>query len=163
MSKNLRLFAIISFIISVFIFFFWENDEKYLRKTTFKLLKLASVPVQDTNPVTLLKRVEQIAKYVHFDVQFKLQANGQVWEDHSSGEFRTLLLIYFRRGGLTQITADNMSVQVDSSTSTGHVRFKVHGLRRENKVSCEAHLVWIQEKKWFIKEIKVFSCSPIPS
>ena len=178
MSKNFRFSVIFLIIIGVFIFFFWESDEKYLQKTTLKLLKLASVPVQDTNPVALLKRVEQIAKHIHFDVRFKLQVNGQTWENRSAGELRTLLLAYFQRGGLAQITVDNLSVRINSpgqsredlpdspansSTSTGHVRFKAHGLRRENKVSCEVLLVWIQEKKWFIKEIEVFSCSPIPS
>ena len=165
MSKNFRLIAVICFIIGVFVFLFWENDEKYLRKTTLKLLKLASVPVQDTNPVTLLKRVEQIAKHVHFDVQFKLQVNGQTWEERSAGEFRTLLLAYFKNGGLAQITVDDMSIRIEDSSSPrkGHVRLKVHGLQREAKISCEALLVWIKEKKWFIKEIEVFSCSPAPS
>ena len=163
MFKFFRLFAVIFLIIGVFVFFLMENDEKYLQKTTFKLLNLASVPVQEINLVALLKRVEQMAKYVHFDVQFKLQANGQTWEGRSAGELRTLLLTYFKRGGLAQITADNMSIQIDSSTPKGHVRFKAHGLQGDNKVSCEAHLVWIKEKKWFIKEIEVFSCSPAPS
>ena len=163
MPKNFRLFAVILFIIGVFVFFFWESDEKYLKKTTLKLIKLASIPVQNANPVTLLNRVEQIAKHIHFDVRFKLQANGQIWEDQSAGEFRNLLLVYFKRGGLTQITADNMSVRMDPSTSDGHVQFKAHGLQRENKISCEVFLVWTKEKKWFIKKIEVSSCSPTPS
>ena len=148
-------------MIGVFVLFFWKNDEKYLKNTTFKLLKLASVSNQETNPIALLKRVEKIAKHLHFDVQFKLQANGQVWEDRSAGEFRTLLLTYFKMGGLAQINGTDLSVQIDPKTLNGHVRFKLHGQRGEDAVSCNAHFIWIKEKKWFIKNLEVFSCSPI--
>ena len=161
MLKNPQLIILICLIIGSAIFFFLQNDEAYLKKNTLKLLKLASVSNQETNPIALLKRVEKIAKHLHFDVQFKLQANGQVWEDRSAGEFRTLLLTYFKMGGLAQINGTDLSIQIDPETLNGHVRFKLHGQRGEDAVSCEAHFTWIKEKKWFIKSLEVFSCSPI--
>lgn len=161
--KKFRFILGFSAIGVILILFFWENDEKYLKKTTFKLLKLASVSKQETNPIALLKRVEKIAKHIHFDVQFKLQANEQTWEDRSAGEFRTFLLTYFKMGGVSQITGEDFSIQMDATTPLpqAHVRLKVHGKREESSVSCEAYLLWIKEKKWFLRNLEVSSCSPI--
>ena len=160
MLKQYRFPLLLILIIGGVLFFFLKNEERYLKETTLKILKLASAPSQTTNVVALLKRVEQIAKHVHFDIQFKVQGNGQTWENHSASEFRSLLLIYFKQGGISHIKGEDLTVQVDPSAPIGHVRFKLLGQHGPDPVSCKVHLVWTKEKKWFIKNLEVFSCSP---
>ena len=145
------------------VFFFWENDESYLEKTTLDLLNRLSLSAPIKNNRALLKRLESVGRHFHFDVNFKFHVNGREWKGRSSGELRSLLAVYFKQGGFSGIRGDALSVQVDSSLEirTGRVTFKFHGLREKDPVSCEVRLEWIKEKKWFIKTVEVFSCSPV--
>lgn len=162
MFKKYRIYLLLILIAGGILFFALKNEERYLKNTTFKLLKLASSPPQTTSTVALLRRVEHIAKHIHFDVQLKVQVNGQTWESHSANEFRSLLLVYFKQGGLSQIKVEDLAIQMDPSSPIGHVRFKLHGQHGSGPIACKARLMWIKEKKWFIKKVEVLSCSPSP-
>ena len=139
---------------------FWESDEAYLKKTTLQLLKSAEGPFTRQNPVAFLGRVNKIAKHFHFDVAFQLETGGQVRKGRTAEELRTLLLIYFKQGGVEEITAEDLTVQKKAESSDYLVRFTARGRRGKARVSCKVSLLWIKEKKWFIKEAEVFSCSP---
>ena len=141
-------------------FLLWESDEKYLRKTTLRLLKSASAPGGGQNPVAFLRRVDKTAKHFHFDVIFQLRAGGRIRKGRSAGELRALLLVYFKQGGLAEVTAEDLTVQKKPESDDYLVRFTARGRRGEESVSCKVSLTWIKEKKWFIKEVEVFSCSP---
>ena len=161
--KKVFLFVILPLIAGGALFlFFGESDEERLKKTTLQLLKSVSAPSVNQNPLALLGRVDKIGKHFHFDVEFKLETGGQVREGRSAGELRTLLLVYFKRRGseVAEITAEELTVQKEAEGSGYLVRFTARGQRGKDRVSCKVSLIWIKEKKWFIKEAEVFSCSP---
>ena len=158
--KKIFLFIILPLTLVAGFFLLWESDEKYLRKTTLQLLKEVEAPAVRQNTVAVLRRVNKIVKHFHFDVAFQLETGGQVQKGRSAGELRPLLLIYFQRGGISEITGEELTVQKESGGSNYLVRFTALGRHGSNRVSCKVSLIWIKEKKWFIKKAEVSSCSP---
>ena len=147
-------------------FYFFQSDEKYIKKTTVKLLKLAVSPATPLSTTAMLNKTNTIAKHIHFSVQYEVNINDHVYQDRSLADLRSSMLVYFRQPNNWQVdipVKQEINVKIDSSegNKTAEAFFNIKIEKENKKASCNALLHWIKEKKWLINQIKVFSCSPI--
>ena len=139
-----------------------QSPEKYLKKKTQKLIALTSV-TDSASDMGWISKVSKMAKYIHFDVRMKAEYEGQIWTAKSLNEFRSLLFAYFKQGSAGQLDYKNLTVRLGENKKQGLVKFDAFFERNAKTVFCKALLEWVKEKKWRIKQIDVFSCSPVAS
>ncbi len=156
--KQIGLLASVVFIVWLGYKFF-QSPERYLKKTSEKIIKVVSVKGAHSD-MSLISKVSKIAKFIHFDVQLKAEYENQIYKAHSLNEFRSLLFTYFRNGATGEVTYDNLYVTMDKNQERGVVKFDVYFKRGRKNVFCKALFEWIKEKKWYVKRIEVLPCSP---
>ena len=139
---------------------FIQSPEKYLRKKTQELIAITSVTGQ-LSEMDIISKVSKMAKYIYFDVHMKAEYEGRIWTTKSLNEFRSLLFAYFKQKSAGQLDYKNLIVRIGENKTQGLVDFDAFFERNTKTVFCKILLEWIKEKKWRIKKIEVFSCSPV--
>ena len=158
---------ILAFLVcfSLLLWFVWrftQSPEKCLRKKSQNLIELSSI--EDTKGTNLIfSRISKISKFIHFDVYLKSEYKGQTYTAKSLNEFRSLLFTYFKQESAGKVTYENLSVTMEENQKKGTVNFDIFFERSREKIFCKALLDWIKEKKWYVKRIEIFSCSPAAS
>lgn len=134
-----------------------DSPEKYLKRKTQKIISLVSEKHTEIN-LHLISKVSQIAKYIHFDVHLTAEYEGQVYTAKSLNEFRSLMMSYFRLNSKGTTDYKNLAVQVKKNKQEGLVTLDGLFEKQGRKTHCKVLLVWIKEKKWYIKKIEVSEC-----
>ena len=140
--------------------FIWkkiQSPEKYLKKQTQKLIALTSIKSIKSD-IRLLSRISKIAEYIHFDVRWKAKYEGQIYTGKSLNEFRSLLFSYFQQNSTGKLSYKNLTIWVGEDKKQGTAHWDAFFKRNKNTVFCKILFEWIKEKKWYIKNIEVFSC-----
>jgi len=157
--------------IGVFVFFFHNSDETYLKKKTLKLIQLSSSSPTSHSETAILRRIQEIAKYIHFSVQYELHLDGHLHQDRSLAELRSLMFASFKKAGNKKWHIDtplkeDITVTVSVSKEkkakekkAAEVTTIITANQESGKISCNTLIHWLKEKKWLIYKIKVFSCS----
>ena len=144
-------------------FFFFRSDTAYLKKTTIKLIKTVSPMTTPLPQMTLLRKVQSVAKHIHFSVQYEIEWNNRVYQDRSLSKFRAVLTSYFKQikeGKPNTPNKKDLQVTIkEGEPKSAEVQFPLKVFWREKQANCQVVLHWIKEKKWFINKIKVFSCA----
>ena len=68
-----------------------RGDKRLLMKASQELIDLASAPAPPSD-IAILKRVEKMARHLHFDIQFQAELDGRVYEGRSLNEARSFLM-----------------------------------------------------------------------
>ncbi len=163
MKKIHIFFLAIFLIIAGFFVCCFQNDEKYLKKSTIKLLNLIS-PSALSQPA-LFRKIHEITKYVHFSVEYEVKVDQYFYKDRSLANLRSSLATYFSRShknwNIAIPSAKELNVKIFQSkeNKTAEVAFPIKASEGDKKLSCESLVHWIKEKKWLIQKVKVFSCS----
>ena len=134
-----------------------QGPEKQLQKKTQKLIQLANVKPGEST-LQLISRVSKMDKYIHFDVKLKAEYEGQIYTAKSLNEFRSLLTSYFKQKSTGSFEYQNLTVKIAKDKQQGEVSFDAFFKRNNSHISCKALLQWLKQKKWYVKEIQVFSC-----
>ncbi len=144
--------------------FFFQNDEKYIRKKTIKLINLAVPPVVSPSNTALFRRIHEIAKYIHFSVQYKINFGHTVYQNRSLSKLRSLMTVYFKKNSNWKVEKplkENIHITISPAegNKTAEVNFNITITRENKQLSCKALLHWIKEKKWLIHKMELSSCS----
>ncbi|MDE0519005.1 MAG: hypothetical protein OXH36_05580 [Bdellovibrionales bacterium] len=120
MNKNLLYVLLVIALLVGVSFYFFQSDEKYIKKTTVTLLKLATPSSSPLSTPAILKRVNAMSKYIHFSVQYEIHINGHIYQDSSLADLRSSMLIYFRKSTNNKWRVDlpakqEINVKIDSS------------------------------------------------
>lgn len=146
-------------------FFFWpENDEKYLKKTTLKMIDLLVSPLDSSHVPSVIGRVRQVTEPLHFSVKFEVSQNDQVFfKRESASSVRAIVGSYFgskEKLTLKSVKEENLKVQVskENSQKTAQVSFLITGQLQGADMSCQVNMGWKHEKEWRIYHIKAVDC-----
>ena len=166
MNKNLLYILLGTIILIVASFYFLQSDEKYIKKTTVKLLNLVVPSSPSLSTTAILKKVNTMSEYVHFSVQYEININGHVHQDSSLADLRSSMMVYFRKFGNNKWQVDvpakqeiNVKIHSSEGRKTAEVSFNIKVAKEGKKASCETTLNWIKEKQWLIHKIRVFNCN----
>lgn len=161
--KNIKYILPLVIIALIAFVFFFQNDKTYLQKQTIKLIQLATAPSLHKSNTAIFRRIHEIAKYMHFSVEYEVDFDGNVYKDHSLAELRALMLVYFKKSNNWKInTPSKKDLHIEIFTSeqkTAKVSFPINITKENKKLFCKALLHWRKNKKWLIYNIKIFSCS----
>ena len=147
------------------VFFFWpEGDEKYLKKTTLKMISALVSPLDSSNMSSVLGRVRQVSEPLHFSVKFEVSQNNQViFKKESASSLRSMTGSYFGAKDKLQLHSvkeENLKVQVlkEDSQKTAEVSFLITGQAQGESMSCQVKMDWKYDKEWRIYHIKAWDC-----
>ena len=135
-----------------------QPPETLIKKKTQKLIALSS----RTGPASemgLMSKVSKIDKFIHFDVHVKAEYEGQIWTAKSLNEFRSLLFTYFKQGSTGQLSYKNLTVDLKEGRKEAIVKFDTFFEQETGAIFCKTLLKWLKEKKWYIKNIELSSCT----
>ncbi len=148
-------------------FFFWpESDEKYLKKSTLKMIDLLVSPLDSSDMSSLVGRVRKVVEPLHFSVQFEVSQNGRVlFKRESAADLRSLTGMYFKSEGrlaLKNVKEENLTVQLsEENGKSAQVNFSITGQSQSRPLSCRVRIDWKYEKDWRIYHIRAFDCQGI--
>ena len=153
--------VILGFLIVVFYagLQLFNSPEKYLLKKTKHLIRLGS-QVDTKISLSSASKVSEINKYIHHNLQLKVEYEGRIYQASSLNEFRSLLLLYFKAGITQKLEYENLKVKLKDK-KTGELSFSVTFHNTNRVESCEVLLNWMKEEKWFIKTINIENCKKI--
>ena len=134
----------------------FQSPEKYLIKKTKRLISLGS-QMDKSIGLPLSMTVSEISKSIHYDLNFKAEYDGQLYQVRSLKEFRSLLFLYFKEGKTQKLEYENMTVELKDE-KIGDVSFFITFYNIDKVWSCEVLLNWIKEERWFIKNISIEKC-----
>ena len=140
--------------------YFLQNDAKYLKRKTKELILLASF----SSPLSELKtisRINKITALLHFDVLFKAEFQGKEQTAKNLQKVKSFMFPYFLQAQNAEWDAENLIVKLEEKTKdskTASVSLTVKGHFNNKPLQCKAHLKWKKKKKWLINHIQVFSC-----
>ncbi|MDE0152019.1 MAG: hypothetical protein OXK80_05965 [Bdellovibrionales bacterium] len=169
MAQNLKLLVLLAGIAGA-VFFFWpENDEEYLKKTTLKMIDLLVAPLESSNMASVVGRVRQVTEPMHFSVKFEISQNDRViFKRESASSIRSMVGSYFgakERLTLDSVKEENLTAQVlkeSNDKKTGDVSFLITGQAGNSSMSCQVQMDWKYEKKeWRIYYIKASECQGV--
>ena len=151
------------FVLAILAFFiikpYFQSEKEWIKKKTQDLIQMTSSSGGGSD-IAFLQKVSQITKFIHFDVRLRVNYEGRLWTAKSLNEVRSLFLLYFReKSSSEKIGYSDLTVQMSENKKKAEVRFSVLFKRLERDWVCQAFLEWIKEKKWYIKQIDVSSCS----
>ena len=134
-------------------FKFFQGPEKYLLKKTKHLIFLGS---QVGNSISLSSsmKLSEISKYIHYDLQLEAEYEGRVYKARSLNEFRSLLMAYFKAKVTQKLEHEDLRVELKDE-KTGEVSFSVTFHNINTVWTCKVLLIWIKDKKWFIKNMNI--------
>lgn len=158
----MKIFAFLA-VFTILAWFGWkltQSPEKYLKKKSQTLIEMASVKNSNTD-MSLMSKASKMAKFIHFDVQFKAEYEKQIFTAQSLNEFRSLLLAYFKEKSTGKISYKNLNLQMGGNKKQAIVKLDALFERNSKNISCKTLFEWIKEKKWYIKRIEIFPCSPL--
>ena len=165
-QQNYKKIIYISLLVAVLLtafFFFFQSDKTYLQKKTIKLLEIASSPSSHKSTAAIFRRIHEIAKYMHFSVEYEVDFEGHLYKDRSLAELRSSMLVYFKKSHNWKInTPSKKDLHINISTSgqkKAEVSFPIQVTKKNKQLSCSALLHWVKDKNWLIHKIKVFSYS----
>ncbi len=143
--------------------FYFQTDRVYLERKTIKLLNAVSLSNSPIPQMALMK-VNEIAKYMHFSVQYKVKFNQRLYEDHSLAQLRNALFAYFQRGsGMRIHNPKNGDIRIAFFMQKGHkaaeINFPVRITWQTQGFLCRVQMDWEKESAWLAHKIKVFACS----
>ena len=163
--KNIKYITLLVIILLIAFFIFFQNDKTYLQKKTIKLIKLATPTSLYKSNTALFRKIHEIAKYIHFSVEYEVEFDGNVYKDRSLAELRSSMLFYFKKSSNWKITKPlkkDLNIKITAlEQKKAEVSFPIKITKENKKLFCKALLHWKKNKKWLIHKIKVFSCSPI--
>lgn len=162
-TQNMKYILLLIVIALIGSFFFFQSDKTYLQKKTIKLLELASSSFISSSETAIFRRIHEIAKYMHFSVQYEINVDGNLHQDRSLAELRSLMFVYFKKSNNWKIDTPskedlNITISMSEEKKTAEVSFPIQAIQENKKLSCSAALHWIKEKKWLIHKMRVFSC-----
>ena len=162
--KNIKYIFLVAIILLIGSIFFFQNDKTYLQKKTIKLLNLASSPSVSLSETAIFRRIHEIAKHIHFSVQYDMDFDSHLYQDRSLAELRSLMFVYFKKSNNWKIDIPSkedltVTMSVSEGKKNAEVAFPIKATQKNKNLSCSAVLHWIKEKKWLIHKMKVFSCS----
>ena len=152
----LVLFLGVSLFFGLSVFF--QSEEKRIKKKTLKLIQLVSINTGESD-IALLRRLSKVAQFIHHAVELKAEYEGGIYKVKSLGEFKSLLMAYFKEKGTGTLDYEELNVEMFDNNERAEVRFSAVFERKNQFVKCAAFLIWIKDKKWYIKNIEVSSCS----
>ena len=189
MWKAIKIFGAGALLLWLALSFF-GGDARYLKKTSGKLVRLASAPpaAGSLPDVAILRKVEKIARHIHFDIRFRAEFKGRAHEGKSLNEARSFLLAYFKRAGgagqnksggalfetedltvrlLPRPSGQNQPGQNEAAAAApgakapkrAETSFQIRFQRQGRFFKCRLIWGWIKEKKWRIKTAELSSCS----
>ena len=167
--SNLKLFILLAGIAGA-VFFFWpENDEDYLKKTTLKMIDLLVAPLESSNMASVVGRVRQVTEPMHFSIKFEISQNDQItFKRESAASMRSMVGAYFgakEKLILESVKEENLTAQVvkeSNEKKIGKVSFLITGQAEGSSMSCQIEMDWKYEKKeWRIYYIKAFDCQGV--
>lgn len=139
----------------------FQSPEKYLKKKTEYLISLSSIKNSKMD-MAMISKVTKIAKFIHHNVQMKVEYKGQIFKASSLNEFRSYITAYFRQSSSAEaLEYKNLTVQMKDNKKRGLVSFEIFFNRVNQRVFCKAALEWGQEKKWYVQKIDINSCQPL--
>ena len=95
-SKKIKWILLLCVLLGGTSFFFFQSDDiQYLKKKTIYLLSLVG-PLPSSTDLLLLRRQQEISKYIHVAVQFKISVFQHKFEDSSLTKLRAFLTDYFK-------------------------------------------------------------------
>ncbi len=165
--KNIYVICFIALLIAGS-FVLFQNDEKYLKKHTIKLLHIVSPSSTPSSTATMFRKIHEIAKYMHFSVEYEVKTEQYFYKNQSLANLRSALAGYFKqpdknwRINIPSAKELNVTISKSEENKTAEVSFTVKATQGNKKLSCNSLINWIKEKKWLIHKIKVFSCSSNP-
>lgn len=147
-------------------FFFLESDEEYLKKTTLKMVKALTSPVESTNMLSMTNRMQPLLEPMHFSIKFEVFQNNQVtFKRESVASMRSVIISYLRdieKLKLNSVKKENITAQVskeNKNEKTGQVSFLITGQTENADMNCQVQMDWkYEKKKWRIYYIKAFDC-----
>lgn len=137
---------------------YFQNEEQWIQKKTKKLIQLVS-STQQGSEVALLKKASKITRFIHFDVRLKVEYQGSVYARKSLNEVHSLLFLYFKQKISEKLEYGELNIRMSKNNKQADLSFPLSFKNSGQSVFCQAFLKWIKEKKWYIKEIEVSSCS----
>ena len=113
---NFKILALLAGLIGA-VFFFWpDNDEKYLKKTTLKMISALVDPLDSSNMSSVVGRVRRVSEPLHFSVKFEIYQKGQViFKRESASSIRSMAGSYFgakEKLKLKSVKEESLTVQV---------------------------------------------------
>ena len=153
----MKILVIIFCVTGIVTYVFFQNEERYIKRQTEKLIQKASFKTHQSD-IALLRRVSEIAKKIHVRIQLKAEYEGKLYETNSLNEFRSLLFAYFKIRSKEILEYKNLTVKRGSGKNHFLVYFDFLFKRIEKQMICKALVEWIKEKKWYVKKIEVSSC-----
>ena len=171
--KNIKGILIIILISGGVWFFYPSGHKAYLQKHTLYLLKMAR-PMPQTSDLMILRRVQQMAGHIHFDVSLKAEVLHHHLEARSLNRLKSLLMSYFKSpppGFSFQNPAPqdmHISLSQKNNTQAGEadlgaeVRFPLALKKDTKQMTCQVRSKWIKQKNWQVKKIHVSECKENP-
>ena len=151
--KQLIIYSLIAGLVGFGLYKLFQSPEKYLKKKTEYLIALGSVKKANISQVT------KISKYIHHNVQMKVEYEGHIFKASSLNEFRSYVMAYLRQGtGSGDLEYKNLTVEIKNNKKTGLVNFEALFNRISQKLLCKVALEWNKEKRWYVQKIEVHSC-----
>ena len=163
-TQNIKYILLLIIITLIGSFFFFQSDKSYLQKKTVKLLELASSPFISRSQTAIFRRIQGIAKYMHFSVEYEVNlGNEGLYKNRSLAELRPSMLVYFKKNHEWKINIPskedlNIIISMSEEKKTAEVSFSIQVFKENKKINCNALLHWIKEEKWLIHKMRVFSC-----
>ena len=159
--KNLIIYILLPALGIFSLYKLFQSPEKYLKKKTEYLISLSSAK-NKKGDMALISKANKITKFIHHNVQMKVNYNGREFKASSLNEFRSYVMAYFKQGGGNgNLEHKDLTVQVKDSKKKGLVNFDLFFTKAEQKIFCKIFLEWIKEKRWYIQKIEIHSCQPV--
>ena len=161
--RNPKVLIVIVGLVGAIVFFFPENDEKYLKKTTLKIMDTLTSSVDPSHIPTLMKKVRQVNQFLHFSIELKLLQDDQVlFERKSISEINSLLVMHFKRNNaftFQAIEKKDIKIQfseTENKTKKAQVSFSVRGQIDSKDFNCQMKMDWNDDKEWLMNRITGF-------
>lgn len=143
-----------------FLWYFLQNDEKYLKRKTKELILLASF----SSPLSELKtisRINKITDLLSIDVLLKAEFQEKKRTVKNIQEVKSFLFPYFLQTQNARWDIEHLTVNLENKTKnnkTAFVSLTVKGTFNNKNLQCNVSLKWKKKRKWLINHIQVFSC-----
>lgn len=142
--------------------FYFQTDRVYLKRKTIKILNTVSSSASPLPQITLAK-INEIAKYMHFSIQYEVNFNHRLYQDHSLSQLRGALFAYFQAGNAARIQhPKDEEIYIVFSTEDSHkvaeMSFPVKINWQAQEFLCRVQIDWKKQSSWQAHKIKMFNC-----
>ncbi len=138
-------------------FFFFQSEEKRLKKKTWTLMSRVLADPADHSPIVLLRKTQGIIKHVHFSVHYEIKWKSRSYQNRSQNNLRSDLTAWFRQKPDYKAeipSKKDLTVSFSEDRKKASVNLSLPVSYKKQKGLCSIKIDWEKEKSWLIHKIQ---------